>query len=516
MKNCNSILKVLFLHFSAISILVSCTPKEQFENLSFYPAANEKGISPDTHLKITFDTIPVIGNKGKIQVFDCETDSLVDVLDLSIPAGPTERVTNPEANYTKIPYEYASGNFTNANTKPGTPSGTALPTPDNYQLTIIGGFTDAFHFYPVIVHENTATIYLHHNLLEYNKNYYVLIDSTVITTEKGDFKGIYNKKTWRFSTRKNVPDLKTGKLVVDDKGNGDFNTLQGALDFIPDNNKDTVTVFIKNGLYEELIYFRNKSNVIIQGESREGVVVQYANKEVFNPHPWNLKTNEWPGSFPSRRAAFAIDNCTNIQLLNLTIKNLLFGQAEGLLINGNNIIVKGVNIVGTGDALQSNGTVYYEDVKLDGLGDTILGRGPAFFRNCAFTSYGPFMWIRNTEANHGNVFVNCSFTGTGPKATTLARAPLNGGTSYPYSECVLINCSLKNIVPEGWGKVAEDSRNVHYWEYNSTNIDDGKPIDVSKRAKFSRQLTMEKDKDLIENYSDPAYVLGGWNPKPVL
>ena len=61
---------------------------------------------------------------------------------------------------------------TNANTKPGTPSAGAEPTPDTYQLTIIGGFTDGFHFYPIIVSGNTATIQLHHNLLEYGK--YVL------------------------------------------------------------------------------------------------------------------------------------------------------------------------------------------------------------------------------------------------------------------------------------------------------------------------------------------------------
>ncbi|MBO0324085.1 carbohydrate esterase [Muricauda sp. CAU 1633] len=512
-KSTISSIRLVFYLFG-ITLIVSCTSPETFENITFYPAANEQHISPDTHLKITFDTVPIIGNTGKIKVFDSATDSLVDVLDISIPAGPTERDNNPEAIYTDVPYEYVDGNFSNANTKPGTPSGTGLPPSNEYQLTIIGGFTDAFHFYPIIVHENTATIYLHHNLLEYNKDYYVLIDSTVITPTNGKFKGVYNKNTWRFSTKENAPDLDKKELVVDDKGTGDFNTLQGAIDYIPNNYKDTITIFIKNGVYEELIYFRNKSNIIIKGEDREKVIVQYANKEEFNPHPWNIKTNEWPGSFPSRRAAFAIDNCKNIQLLNLTVKNLLYGQAEGLLINGEEIIVKDANIVGSGDALQTNGTAYFENIRLDGAGDTILGRGAAFFLNCELSSNGPFMWVRNTEANHGNVFVNCRFTGLSPKGTTLGRAPINNGNSYPYTEAVLIDCALKNIAPVGWGTVGEVTENIHYWEYNSTNIEDGKPVDVSQRADFSRQLTMDKDKEIIGNYSNPAFVLGGWTPIP--
>ena len=513
MKKSRRIYNYSLLYLISIVLFISCSSTVKTDKFTMYPKPNEKGINPDTHLKIAFKSKPIIGEKGKIRIFDSHTDSLVDVIDIGIPAGPTKPRKNPEATYTPEPYEYVSGKFTNANTKPGTPSGSALATADTFQLTIIGGFTDAFHFYPIIVHENTAIIYLHNNLLEYNKDYYVLIDSTVLSPAEGSFKGIYNKSTWRFGTRPSPPDKKQNRLVVNDKGTGDFNTVQGALDFIPDYCEDTFEIYIKNGLYEELVYFRNKSNIIIRGENREKTVIQYANNEVFNPHPWNIKANEWPGTFPSRRAAFAIDNCTNIQLENLTVKTLLKGQAEGLLINGNKTIVKGVNIVGSGDALQTNGSAYFEDVKIDGGGDMILGRGPAFFKNCDFYSPGPFMWIRNTKANHGNVFLNCRFTGTNSNGSELARAPANKGSyTYPYSEAVFINCALKNIVPRGWGKVGGETKDVHYWEYNSTNIDDGEPVDVSQRADFSSQLTMDKDKKLIENYSKPVFVLDGWSP----
>jgi len=124
------------------------------------------------------------------------------------------------------------------------------------------------------------------------------------------------------------------------------------------------------------------------------------------------------------------------------------------------------------------------------------------------------MWIRNTDANHGNVFVGCHFHGTREGGSVFARAPTNQGKyGYPYAEAVLIDCAIGNIRPEGWGPVGKETKDLHYWEYNSTNIADGTPADVSQRADFSKQLSLPKDEALISNYSKPSYVLGGWEPE---
>ena len=481
-------------------------------SMRLFPSHMAKEVNPDTHLRITFPEVPVLGKSGLIRIYDAADDRLVDTLNLSIPPGPTAPTPSPTATYTPVPYEYVSGNFTNANTKPGTPSGKAIPASSEYQLTIIGGFTDAFHFYPVIIRDTTATIYPHNNLLKYDTTYYVTVDREVFPLKDASFAGIHGPGEWRFTTKKSPPPAGSGRFVVSADGAGDFNTVQGAIDSIPDHNPKNVTVFIQNGMYEEIVYFRNKANITILGEDRDKVVVFYANNEVFNPHPLNLKTNEVPGSFPSRRAAFAVDHSRNIHLVNLTIKTTAYGQAEGLLLNGERVIVSNVTIVGSGDALQSNGSAYFTDCRIVGDGDTILGRGPAFFNNCEINSYGPYMWIRNTSENHGNVFVNCRFQTQGGKETILARSPTNGGKNYPYCEAVLIDCALEGIEPVGWGDIGGDPSNVHYWEYNSTRLSDGLPIDVSRRHPASRQLRMEKDAGIIANYRNPAYVLDGWSP----
>jgi len=481
-------------------------------NFSLSPSPNSLMINPDTHLELIFNSKPVLGHSGQIRIYDASDNSLVDLLDLSIPPGPVEGDTSKGAVYTPVPYSYLPGNFTNKNTIPGTPSGLALPTSDKYQLTIIGGFTDGFHFYPVIIKDNKATIFPHNNMLEYDKTYYVQVDPNVFSFEEDSFNGI-NGRDWIFSTKKSPPSQNNTTITVSNNCPGDFNTIQGALDYITDNCSDTITIFVKKGFYEEIVYFRNKKNINIIGEDRDNVIVSYANNEVFNPHPINIKTNEMPGTFPSRRAAFAADNCRNIRIENMTIMTTAKGQAEGLLLNGEQMFIKNVTIIGSGDALQTNGSAYFVNCLIIGDGDTVLGRGPAFFKNCELRSYGTFMWIRNTEANHGNIFVDCTFKTLGNGETEIARSPTNHGKNYPYCEAVLLNCKLSGISPEGWGTIGGDPSNVHYWEFNSLNLIDGKPINASKRNPHSSQLPMKSDSLLIVNYMNPAYILNGWNPE---
>lgn len=496
--------------------------------VSLFPAHHSSAVNPDTHLVLTFPGEPTLGASGQVRIYDAADDRLVDLLDLSIPPGPTTGIPIPaRPSYTPVPYEYTPSHFTNANTRPGTPSGVALPTPDTYQITIIGGFTDAFHFYPVIIHGNVATIFPHNNLLEYGKTYYVQIDPGVLTLSDNSFSGIIGKTGWVFTTKTAPPRFEARPpfaasplagsryLIVSGDGTGDFNTVQGAVDFIPHDNPERVTIFIKNGVYEEIVYFRCKTNITFLGEDRDKVLICYANNEVFNPHPSNVATNEMPNTFPERRVVFMADHSTGIYLINFTVRSTAPrpGQAEALLVVGGQNIISNVTIDGSGDALQASDPLYLEECQVIGEGDNILGRGPVFFNHCELISTGgPHMWIRNTSANHGNVFLNCTFRTTGNAETVIARNPTNHGKDYPYSEAVLLNCALAGVSPEGWGPVGGDTANIHYWEHNSVNLSDGKPVDVSRRHPASRQLTMEKDAAVIASYSDPTYVLGGWTP----
>ena len=489
----------------------------QAAGVSAYPANEAVGINPDTHLVLTFASAPTLGKSGQIRIYDATGHRLVDTLDMSIPAGPdpSHRVTVVQG----IPLDASIP------TSPTTTTPAVRVTPvdlHSYQLTTIGGLEN-FHFYPVIVRGNVATIYPHNHVLQYGHSYIVQIDQGVLNLASGPFAGFASDRAWTFKTKPAPPSADATRVTVAADGSGDFNTVQGALDFVPDNPAHRVMIYIKNGTYEEIVFFQNKSNLTIRGEGRDKVQVGYANNSAFNP----------PQPGPNRRCAFSVYNSTDIQLANFSVSNYAYGQAEGLLISGSMNIVSHMNIKGSGDALNLRGSVYLSDSRIVGDGDTILGVGPAFFKDCEIQSIGPYMWIRNTEANHGNVFVNCTFitrerpgaqpppatvpagsaaTAPGPvMQAVLARLPNNHGVNYPYAEAVLINCRLKGIPAVGWGPIEDDTAHLHLWEYNSTDLD-GHPIDVSQRHTVSKQLAMPQDKETIANYSNSAYVLGGWTP----
>jgi pectinesterase len=478
---------------------------------TLFPADQATGVNPDVQLKLTLEGEPRAGTSGKIVIHDAADGHVVDTLDMSIPPGPTQPVDRAirAKNYLAFPYPYTrSSRPTNANTRPGTPSAGAVPTSDRYQLTIIGGFTDGFHFYPITIDGHTATIHPHHDLLEYGKSYYVEMDPGVLSS----FPGIKGRR-WRFSTkpRSKAPRADAVRLTVSADGAGDFNTVQGAMDFVPDHSRKRITISIRNGLYEEIVYFRNKDHITLKGESEDQTVVRYANNEIFNPHPANIRTNPEPGTFPSRRATVAVDNSNDIHIINMTLQTTAPGQAEGLLITGDRNILSHVTVRGSGDALQANGRIYMVDSTVYGTGDTILGRGTLFCERCTIESTHTLMWPRNHKEVHGNVFRDSTFIGT-QEPTTIARSPVNETVAYPYAEVVLLNTTLENIAPEGWGD-ADRGGEVHFWEYNSHNPD-GSAVDTSHRVPWSRQLRQPEDARLIADYSRPDFVLAGWKPKP--
>jgi hypothetical protein len=49
-------------------------------------------------------------------------------------------------------------------------------------------------------------------------------------------------------------------------------------------------------------------------------------------------------------------------------------------------------------------------------------------------------------------------------------------------------------------------------EFNTLDLDTGEPVDVSGRHKYSRQLVLPRDADLIASYRTPRFVLAGWEP----
>lgn len=498
------------LCLTTLGLLSACNSSSPIENLKgaeIYPASGAMNVTPDTLLTLTFDETPQIGATGFIRVHDTQTGELVDEIDMSIAPSPLPEGRYPPKSVQKD--RVALGRDS---------------TMSDYQVNTIGGVD--FHFHPIRVHDNTATIKLHNNRLKYDRDYEVTIDDGVLITPGQGFDGIDSSQDWQFSTRKNAPAVGTPRVVVSKDGESDFSTVQGAIDFAPDASDKPFEIFISNGDYEEIVMLKDKANIVLRGESRDGVTVHYPNNSAFNP----------PRKGPSRRPAFSIVNADEIQLSTFTIENDFIGQAEALLAKGQRIIIDRMTLNGSGDALTTGGSIYMVDSELRGDGDTILAYATLFCQRCTIKSVGPFVWPRTPEGQHGNVFIDSRFeyldvplpwtvTDANPAGAktsgVLARLPQNGpaGKSYsnfPHAEMVLIDSVLDGIPPEGWGPIEDAATfnwdTVRLMEFNSIDVD-GKSISLDGRHAIVRKLNGQQDKDLIEKYRDPEFVFDGWKPQ---
>lgn len=454
-----------------------------------FPTPGATHVCPDTPLRLAFAAPPTLGAGGKIQIVDAADRTVVDSIDVSSPTAVKD----------------------------------------------IGGLS-GYKYYPVIVAGNEATIYPKNGALAYGKTYYVTVDAGVFLVGADPSPAVDQPAAWRFTTKAASPAASAAKLTVSADGTGDFCTVQGALDFIPDGNTTPITIFLRKGLYTEMVFFTNKHAITLLGEDRKECVLAYATNDRFNPSSGNPFGTANPNPSAETRVSGRIyhrgvliaHHVNDFTLANLTIRNTTphgGSQAEAIIFNGTTearAIVKDVDLYSYQDTLQINGQAYLSGCSIEGDVDFMWGTGPCFFENCTARSVRSgayYTQIRNPGTNHGFVYLHCTLDGA-PDVTGnyLSRIEPH---RFPHSEVVLLDCVLgPSVIPIGWqlqkvpaGAPRAGLDDLHFWEFNS-HAADGQPADVSQRLAVSRRLKQPDDATTIADYRNPTFVLGhDWNPK---
>jgi pectin methylesterase-like acyl-CoA thioesterase len=472
---------VLHTAFAAVGTSAQPAPTPPL----LFPAPGARDICPDTPLRITFSDAPQVG-RGKIQVFDATDDALVEAIDV---AAPTRTRT-------------------------------------------IGGLPN-FSDHPVIISDSQVSVYLSSQALGYHKTYYVKVDAGAFMDGAGNAAALgLDDNSWRFTTRSAPPAQGSRRLTVAADGSGDFATVQGAIDFVPEGNTVATQIFIRRGTYNEIVAFTRKHAITLLGEDRKQTVIAYANNERFNGNAGGNPfapgagapgaANPRRGGAVYRRGLFLAHRADDLVIANLTLRNTTpqgGSQAEAIILNGSpsaRAMITSVDLYSFQDTLQINGQAYISDCSIEGDVDFMWGTGPCFFENCtarSLRSRAYYTQIRNPASNHGYVYKSCTFNGApGVTDNFLSRiAPAR----FPASEMVLIDCVLTGAVGAVAWRLdqAKEAPNVHFWEYRSHDAE-GKPADTSGRLAAGRQLTLPNDAETIAGYSDPKFVLGNqWSPE---
>lgn len=461
-----------------------------------FPPAGSRDVPVDTTLGIAFARPPGLGSTGSVRIYRKRDRALVDVIHVG------EEVT-------------------------------AIGHNDAEQKRYVRRT-------PITVSGNSATIRPHSGVLAYDTEYVVAVGA-------GVFDGVAGR--WTFRTRKAAPDGAT--LTVDDDGPADFRTVQGALDHTMASfpRSAPVSVSVRNGRYEELLFIRSKDRLTIRGESRDGVVIHATNNDGLHPGSGTSQRTGAPG-FNGGRSLLLVEDADLLTLDTLTMRNdtlrrnSLSAQAETVYFNSDagRLVARNANFFSEQDTLQLKGYAWFYQTLVAGNVDFIWGANrAAMFERSEIRSVGDsanpdsggyILQARTvTAGDKGFVFLDSTLThGAGPAGngipagrTFLARSP---GTATTWDNVTFINCRMDgHVAATGWagsGVAREPAPNParadarHGWREHGSMDLAGVPLDLSRRA--GGYLLSEDE--VREHFGSRAAVFSafdggdGWNPRP--
>ncbi|MFL5772332.1 MAG: pectinesterase family protein [Flavisolibacter sp.] len=294
------------------------------------------------------------------------------------------------------------------------------------------------------------------------------------------------------------------KIIVAQDGSGNYKTVQEALNAVPEGNKTPVTIFIKKGIYKEVIIVDATKNFIhLSGDDKNNTVLTYDN-HAGTRLPNGDTLNTWTcASFFVYGNDFSAENITFENNAGFTA-----GQAVALRIEGNRASFKNCRMVGNQDVLFLSGSgvkQYFRDCYIEGTTDFIFGASTAVFKNCHIHSKKNSHVTAastNSDIPFGFVFFDCKLTAD----SNINKVSL-GRPWRPTASVTYINCWLgDHIIPGGWDnwKNPANESTARFAEYNSS----GPGAKPAERVKWAKQLSAEEAKRYtIKN------ILGEWDPE---
>ena len=437
------------------TLLLSTTAHAEMSLTRLQPPRDANSVCTDTPLRLIFNSPPTLESTGHVKIVRVSDGKVVDVLDAAVGA------TN-----------------------------------------LFG--TKLLRYEPIRIEGNTVTFQPRAHVLESatNTTYSVVIEPGLLKFKSGEtFPGI-TAGVWQFTTRAPLAKGRT-RLEVAPDSLGDFCTLQGAVDYVPEDNYTPFEIYLRNGTYDSVAYLGpGRNRIRLVGEDRRQTILAGRNNDKLNAGRMG-------------RAFISVD-ANDVTIENLTIRNTTpyrGSQAEALRLEGQRCTVRNCDFYSFQDTLLFNGRVYVADCYIEGDVDFIWGHGTTFFENCEIKALhdGYYVTSRNPPDLFGFVFASCKLTAAPDvKKNWLARIETG---RFPGSAVAFINCQMgTHIPPAGWQITGNDQSRLRFFEFQSTTAD-GKPVDVSQRHAASRQLTAAEAAEL----SDANKVLASrdtWKPKP--
>ncbi|KAH9656695.1 putative pectinesterase 11 [Citrus sinensis] len=299
----------------------------------------------------------------------------------------------------------------------------------------------------------------------YSQNVSILVVATTI---------VFASITATCGSTATIPkDFSAAVLIrVEKYGRGDFRTIQGAIDSVPDNNSELVFISVAPGIYrEKIIVPANKPFITISGTKASHTKITWSD-----------------GGSILDSATFTV-LASHFVARSLTIQNTYgsYGKAVALRVSADRAAFYGCRILSYQHTLlDDTGNHYYSKCIIEGATDFISGNANSLFERClihSLSTRGGAITAQkrvSSEENTGFTFLDCKISGVG-------KAVL-GRPWGPYSRVVYALTYMSDVIlPQGWNDLNDHAKQKksYYGEYRCS----GPGADRSKRIAWSNSLS---------------------------
>jgi pectinesterase len=287
------------------------------------------------------------------------------------------------------------------------------------------------------------------------------------------------------------------KVIVAKDGSGDFETIQAAVNSMPDHSQLRLTIQIKNGTYQEKLVIASwKTKITLIGEDKDETIIT-----------WNDYSGK--GTLNTFTSFTVLVQGNDFHAENITFENSAgtgVGQAVALHVEADRCIFTNCRMIANQDTLYTgvdNSRQYYLNCYIEGTTDFIFGPATVLFENCHIHGKkNSYITAASTPEGKqfGYVFKDCKIT-TSAETTKLFL----GRPWRPFAKTVFLNCELPETIPaEGWHNwnKPDAEKTSFYAEYKST----GKGANSTQRVGWSHQLTEGQAKEYTT-----GNIFGDWD-----
>ncbi|MFV0290123.1 MAG: pectinesterase family protein [Mangrovibacterium sp.] len=301
-------------------------------------------------------------------------------------------------------------------------------------------------------------------------------------------------------------------IVVDKLGNGNFTSINAAINSLPEINIVPTTILIKKGTYEEKVLI-NRDHVNLIGESRSETKIMF-----------NQLKKDWQEKKDYEGAAVLNITGDDVVIKNLTLQNtmpkvgptayVIYSTGTQNIFFNCDILNNGANTVCLMD--YKNGRYFLKDCRIEGTVDFLKAMGWCYVENCSFYQREAISSIWHARVGNFDqkmVIKNSSFDGV--EHFFLGR-------SHYDALFFIVGCNFsknlanKEFYRKTYEEDVEKARNYpdefgcnYYFSENKQTKTNYKWLKESNLKEYRKKL---KAKNL-----NASFVFGNnWNPERVL